>query len=71
MSAYRKLFVTIAVVMGFAAVGCQPDSTSERIADDVEEAGEELQAAAEDVGNEVEDACEEVKQEAGAEDTDC
>ena len=71
MNVYRKLFVTIAIALGFAAVACQPDTTAERVADEVESAGEELQSAAEDVRNEVEDACEEVKQEAGAADTDC
>ena len=71
MSAYRKLFVTLVMALGFAAVACQPDTTSEKVADEIEDAGEELQSAAEDIGNEVEDACEEVKQEAGAADTDC
>ena len=46
---YRKLFVTICLIFGAAAVGCQSESSSDDVADNLERAGEELGSAAADV----------------------
>jgi len=70
-SMLRYFTILTALIMAMAIVACEPDTTSEKAADHIEDAGDELQAAADDVGNEVEDACEEIKEEAGAKDTDC
>jgi len=79
---YRRIFIVLAITLGAAGVACQPQSPSEKAADHLEDAGDELEAAGEDavetmqeagddVAEKVEDTCEEVKEGAGATDTDC
>lgn len=67
----RSLTLITALIIAAFGVACEPDTPSEKAADHIEDAGDELKSAAEDVGNEVEDACEELKEETGAKDTDC
>lgn len=67
----KPITLMTALIIAAFGVACEPDTASEKAADRIENAGDELTAAAEDVGNDVEDACEELKEEAGAEDTDC
>lgn len=55
---YRKLIVTICLVAGAAVVGCQPESSTENAADNLEEAGEEMSSAISDVTEDARDMAE-------------
>lgn len=63
---YRKLFVTICLAAGAAAVGCQPDDSSNEVAENLEEAGEELKSATTDVAEDARDMAEKAESELGS-----
>ena len=67
----RKISILTMIAAAALAVGCEQAQEDETVAEHIENAGEEMSAAAEDVRNDMEDACEEMKEEAGAEDTNC
>jgi len=67
----RRFLLIIVIGLAAVATACQPDTTSEKIAENIEDTGDEIADVADDMRDEVENACEEAKQAADAADTDC